>query len=38
LKVPLHLLGDPDFILAALKTYSGILRTDTTSFRKINIQ
>jgi LmbE family N-acetylglucosaminyl deacetylase len=38
LKVPLRLLGDPDFILAAVKTYSGILQTDTTSFRKINIR
>lgn len=38
LKVPLRLLGGPDFILAAVKTYAGILQTDTTSFRKINIQ
>jgi len=38
LKVPLQLLGDPDFILAGVKTYAGILHTDTTSFRKITIR
>lgn len=35
LRVPLEILGDPDFILTAVKTYSGILHTDTSSFRKI---
>lgn len=38
LKVPLQLLGEPDFVLAAVKTYAGILHTDTTSFRKIIIE
>jgi len=38
LKVPLKILGEPDFILTAVKTYAGILHTDTTSFRKINIE
>ncbi|MFA5357023.1 MAG: PIG-L family deacetylase [Candidatus Omnitrophota bacterium] len=37
-KVPLRLLKEPDFILAAVKTYASMLRTDTTSFRKINIK
>jgi len=37
LKVPLKILGDPDFILTAVRTYAGILHTDTTSFRKISI-
>jgi LmbE family N-acetylglucosaminyl deacetylase len=37
LKVPLKILGEPDFILTAFKTYAGILHTDTTSFRKIKI-
>jgi len=38
INVPLEVLGEPDFILAAVKTYAGILRTDTTSFRKITIK
>jgi len=38
LKIPLEILGDPDFILTAVKTHSGILRTDTSSFRKINLR
>jgi len=38
LKVPLQILGEPDFILALVKTYSGVLHVDTTSFRKINIE
>ncbi|MFH1888811.1 MAG: PIG-L deacetylase family protein [Candidatus Omnitrophota bacterium] len=38
LRVPLRLLSRPDFILAAVKTYSGIMHTDTTSFRKIDIK
>lgn len=37
LKIPLKILGEPDFILAAVKTYSGVLHVDTTSFREINI-
>ncbi len=38
LKVPLKILGEPDFVLAALKTYTGVLHIDTTSFREINIK
>jgi hypothetical protein len=38
LKIPLKILGDPDFILIAVKTHSGILRTDTSAFRKINLR
>jgi len=38
LKIPLKILGNPDFILTAVKTYSGILRTDTSAFRKINLK
>ena len=38
LKIPLKILGEPDFILTALKTYTGVLHVDTTSFRKINIK
>ncbi len=38
LKVPLKILGEPDFILSSLKTYTGIFPMDTVSFRKINIR
>jgi LmbE family N-acetylglucosaminyl deacetylase len=38
LKVPLKILGEPDFILSSMKTYTGILPVDTVSFRKINIR
>ena len=38
LKVPLKILGDPDFILSSIKTYSAGLPIDTASFRKINIR
>jgi len=38
ISVPLEVLGEPDFILTAVKTYAGILHTDTTSFRKITIK
>ena len=38
LKIPLKILGNPDFILTAVKTYAGILHTDTTSFREIIIE
>jgi len=38
LKVPLKILGEPDFILTSVKTYSGVLPVDAISFRKINIQ
>ena len=38
LKVPLGVLGDPDFILTSIKTYGEILPFDTTAFRKIYIK
>jgi len=38
LKVPLKILGEPDFILTAIKTYTGFFHVDTTSFREINIK
>ncbi len=38
LKVPFKILGEPDFILTAIKTYAGVLHVDTTGFREINIK
>ncbi|MDD4894444.1 MAG: hypothetical protein PHW54_03925, partial [Candidatus Omnitrophica bacterium] len=38
LKVPLKILGQPDFILATIKTYSESSGVDTASFREINIK
>ncbi|MDD4980211.1 MAG: PIG-L family deacetylase [Candidatus Omnitrophica bacterium] len=38
LKVPLKILGDPDFILSAVKTYTSSMHVDTTSFRNIIIK
>jgi hypothetical protein len=35
LKVPLQLLGEPEFVLASVKTFSGISSVDTAAFRKI---
>ena len=35
LKIPLKLLGDPDYILTALKSYKGRLPVDATGFRKV---
>ncbi|MGE5197373.1 MAG: hypothetical protein ACM3IL_02590, partial [Deltaproteobacteria bacterium] len=37
LKVPLNMLGEPDFVLTATKTYSGVLPVGAVGFRKINI-
>jgi len=37
LKVPLEILGEPNFVLTALKTYNRFLHVDATSFREINI-
>ena len=37
LKVPLQLLGRPDFILASLRAYTGALPEDTSGFYKINL-
>lgn len=38
LKVPLRLLGEPDFVLSAVKTYNNPMHVDITSFRRINIE
>lgn len=38
LKIPLKILGEPDFVLASLKTSKGRLPVDAVSFRKINIK
>jgi LmbE family N-acetylglucosaminyl deacetylase len=38
LKVPLKILGDPDYILSSMKTYAGIFPANTVGFRKINIR
>ena len=38
LKVPLGLLGNPDFILASVKAYGGSLPFDATGFRRIDIK
>ncbi len=37
LKVPLQLLGGPDFILASLRAYTGALPEDVFGFYKINL-
>ena len=38
IKIPLKLLGDPDYTLAALKAYHGNLPIDVVVFRKIKIK
>jgi len=38
LKVPLEVLGEPDFILSSIKASRGILPVDATGFRKIYIK
>ena len=38
LRIPLLLLGNPDFILTSLKVYGGKLSVDATGFRKIVIK
>ncbi len=38
LRVPLWVLGDPEFILVSLKSYRGMLPVDVVAFRKINIK
>jgi LmbE family N-acetylglucosaminyl deacetylase len=35
LRLPLKLLGDPDYILTALRSYKGRLPVDATGFRKV---
>ena len=37
LKVPLKALGEPDFILASVKAYTGVLPIYTSGFRRINL-
>jgi len=37
IRVPLALLGNPDFVLASLKTYAGVLPVNAVSFRKITL-
>ncbi|MEK6727109.1 MAG: PIG-L family deacetylase [Candidatus Omnitrophota bacterium] len=38
LKVPLEILGNPDFILTSMKAYGETLPVDATGFRKIEIR
>jgi LmbE family N-acetylglucosaminyl deacetylase len=38
LKVPLQLLGKPEFLLTSIKVYGGALPVDVTAFRKIDIK
>ncbi|MDD2689440.1 MAG: PIG-L family deacetylase [Candidatus Omnitrophica bacterium] len=38
LKVPLSVLGNPEFILTSVKAYKGILPPETSGFRKIKIK
>lgn len=38
LKIPLKVLGDPDFLLVSAKAYSGTLPAEAIGFRKINIK
>jgi LmbE family N-acetylglucosaminyl deacetylase len=38
LKIPLKILGEPDFVLSSVKTYAGVFPVDAISFRKINIK
>ena len=38
LKIPLTLLGRPDYVLTALKSYHGSMPEDVTAFRKIEIK
>jgi len=38
LKVPLDFLGDPDYLLCALKGYHGNLPVDAVGFRKIDLK
>ncbi|MBI4706622.1 MAG: PIG-L family deacetylase [Candidatus Omnitrophica bacterium] len=38
LRLPLELLGNPDFILTSLRAYGGKVPVDATAFRKIEIK
>jgi len=37
-KIPLEILGNPEFILTSMKAYRGILPVDAIAFRKIEIK
>jgi len=37
-KIPLEILGSPEFILTSMKAYRGILPVDAIAFRKIEIK
>jgi hypothetical protein len=36
-RVPFALMGNPDFVLASLKTYAGVLPVNAVSYRKIKL-
>jgi hypothetical protein len=38
IKIPLKLLGQPDYTLTALKAYHGHLPIDVVAFRKVKIK
>jgi len=38
LKIPLKFLGDPDYVLTALKAYHGNLPIDAVGFRKVKVK
>jgi len=38
LRIPLKLLGEPDYVLTALKAYHGNLPIDAVGFRKIKVK
>jgi hypothetical protein len=38
LRVPLKILGDPDFILASIKSYGTTLPVDVTAFRRLEVK
>jgi len=38
IKVPLNIVGNPDFILTSIKAYGEILPADATGYRKIDIK
>jgi LmbE family N-acetylglucosaminyl deacetylase len=38
IKIPLKILGEPDFLLASLKTSKGVSPVEAAGFRKINIR
>jgi hypothetical protein len=38
LKIPLKLLGEPDYVLTSLKAYRGNLPIDAAGFRKVKIK